>query len=370
MARLIELMKQSAVPAGVMRSASRGALAIPPGEMLEILVFLSNHPIFGEQARMTLAGFDEAGSVAAVSDPNTPHEVLNYFLAPKNRRPKLLLPLFNNPSVSEHILAAIAQTASREIVSILLASERIKGSGLVLRALMNNPNLDPEEHVEISDRLTGLGVNVAEEFGTITDVAVLEWIKEHAAELAAEEKEGKPFILLGGMDELGGEEESVITAEALEAAKGKSTEDDKRLSVMQKLARMNVGERIKVAMLGTKEERSILIRDGSKLVSSAVLASPKVSEQEIETFANMKNVRENVLRDIARNHKFIKNYVVIKNLCNNPRTPLDLSLGLMKNLLVPDLKQMSMNKNIPETLRKMSMKLFRVRSGPGGRGTE
>jgi hypothetical protein len=235
---------------------------------------------------------------------------------------------------------------------------------------MKNPNLDPEEHVEISDRLTGLGVDVAEEFGTITDVAVLEWIKEHAAELAAEEKEGKPFILLGGMDELGGEEESVITAEALEAAKGKSTEDDKRLSVMQKLARMNVGERIKVAMLGTKEERSILIRDGSKLVSSAVLASPKVSEQEIETFANMKNVRENVLRDIARNHKFIKNYVVIKNLCNNPRTPLDLSLGLMKNLLVPDLKQMSMNKNIPETLRKMSMKLFRVRSGPGGRGTE
>ena len=365
MPRLIELMKQSAVPAGVMRSASRGALAVPPGEMLEILIYLSSHPLFGEQARMTLAGFDEAGSAAALSDPQTPHEVLNYFLAPRNRRPGLLGPIFNNPSVSEETLAAIAETATPETTEILLASERVMRSLTILKPLLANPNLTPEAHVRVSETLSKLGVDVAEEFGTITDVAVLEWLKEHAAELQAEEREGKPFILLGGMDELGGEEETVITAEALAAAKGKG--DDERLSTLQKLAKMNVGERIKVAMLGTKEERSILIRDGSRLVSSAVLASPKVSEQEIETFANMKNVRENVLRDIARNHKYIKSYVVIKNLCGNPRTPLDISLGLMKNLLAPDLKALSMNKNIPETLRKMGAKLFKVRTSPGGK---
>ena len=83
---MIEMMKQAAVPAGVMRSASRGALALPAGEMLEILVYLSEHSIFGEQARMTLAGFDEQGSAAALSDPNTPHEVLNYFLVPQDRK--------------------------------------------------------------------------------------------------------------------------------------------------------------------------------------------------------------------------------------------------------------------------------------------
>jgi len=354
------------VPAGVMRSAARGALAVPPGEMLEILVFLTSHPMFGEQARMTLAGFDEAGSAATLADANTPHDVLNYFLAPRNRRPKLLPVLFNNPSVSEDILAAIAETATRETTYLLLTSERAMKSVKILKPLLGNPTLTPEEHADISSKLSSLGVDVAEEFGTITDVAVLEWIREHAAELQAEEREGKPFILLGGMDEFGGEEETVITAEALESAKGKG--DDERLSTMQKLAKMNVGERIKVAMLGSKEERAILIRDGSKLVSSAVLASPKVSEQEIETFANMKNVRENVLRVIARNHKFIKNYVVIKNLCGNPRTPLDLSLGLMKNLLAPDLKSLSMNKNVPETLRKMALKLFKVRTSPGGKG--
>ena len=353
------------MPAGVMRSASRGALAVPPGEMIEILVFLSGHPIFGEQARMTLAGFDEAGSSAALSDPNTSHEVLNYFLTPRNRRLKLLPHLFNNPSVSEETLAAIAETASRETTAMLLASDRVMRSVTILRPLIGNPTLTPEEHQQISEKLIALGVDVAEEFGTITDVAVLEWIKEHAAELQAEEREGKPFILLGGMDELGEDEETVITAEALEAGKGKG--DDERLSTLQKLARMNVGERIKVAMLGNKEERAILIRDGSRLVSSAVLASPKVSEQEIETFANMKNVRENVLRDIGRSHKFLKSYAVIRNLCGNPRTPLDVSLGLMKNLLAPDLRGLSMNKNVPETLRKMATKLFKIRTSPGGK---
>ena len=348
------------MPAGVMRSAARGALAIPATEMLEILVYLSEHPTFGEQARLALAGFDEKGSAEALSNPGTPHEVLNYFLAPRNRRPSLLLPLFNNPSVSEDILAAIADTASRQTVSILLASERVLGCAKILKPLLNNPNIAAEEHTLVAEKLSKLGVDVAAEFGTVTDVAVLEWIKEHAAELQAEEREGKPFILLGGMDELGGEEDAVITPEVIEAIKGKV--DDVRLSTMQKLAKMNVGERIKVAMLGSKEERAILIRDGSKLVSSAVLASPKVSEQEIETFANQKNVRENVLRDIARSHKFMKSYVVVKNLCNNPRTPLDLSLGLLKNLMPPDLKTLSINKNVPETLRKMGLKLFKIRT--------
>jgi hypothetical protein len=161
------------------------------------------------------------------------------------------------------------------------------------------------------------------------------------------------------------EEATEITSEALAAAKGKGSEE--KLSTMQKLARLTVGERVKVAMLGTKEERSILIRDGSKLVSSAVLASPKVSDPEIETFSNMKNVRENVLRDIARSHKFMKNYVVVRNLCNNPRSPLDLSLSLMKNLMAPDLKTLSMNKNVPETLRKMAARLFQTRA-KGGKG--
>jgi hypothetical protein len=371
MPRLIEMIKQSAVPAGVMRSASRGALDVPPAEMLEILVFLSDHTIFGEQARLTLAGFDEAGSESAVSDPNTPREVLHYFLAPRNRRPKLLPVLFENPSVSEDILGAIAETATRETATLLLSSPRAMHSARVLQPLLKNPSLAPEEHAQIREKLSALGVDLAAALGTTTDVGVLEWLKEHAAELEAEERDAKPFALIGGLDELSGEEATEINLEALVATKpGDKKKDEERISVLQKLARLNVSERIKLAMLGTKEERGILIRDGSKLVSSAVLASPKVSEQEVESFANMKNVRENVLCDIARNHRYKKNYVVVKHLCGNPRTPLDLSLGLIKGLLAPDLKALTMNKNVPETLRKMAHKLFQIRTSPTGRGGE
>src|SRR5689334_8502435 len=241
MARLIEMMKQSAVPAGVMRSASRGALAVATSEMLEILVYLSDHAIFGEQARMTLAGFDEAGSTAALADPNTPREVLHYFLAPRNRRPKLLPVLFENPSVSEEILGAIAETANREVLVMLLASRRVMSSPKILKPMVNNSHATLEEHEALTQKLASLGVDVGAELGTVTDTHVLDWLKEHAAELEAEEKEAKPFALMGGVDETA-EESAEISAEALEAAKGKSTEQDERLSVLQKLARMKVSE--------------------------------------------------------------------------------------------------------------------------------
>ena len=140
--------------------------------------------------------------------------------------------------------------------------------------------------------------------------------------------------------------------------------------MLQKIKRLTVGQRVQLAMRGNKEERSILIRDGSKLVSAAVLVSPKVSESEIENFAALKNVQEQVLRDIARNPKYKKNYPVIRNLANNPRTPLDLSLGLMNHLMVMDLKNLSMNKNVPETLRKIAHKRFKEKSAPPGKKAE
>ena len=129
---------------------------------------------------------------------------------------------------------------------------------------------------------------------------------------------------------------------------------------------MNVAQRVKQGFLGDKEERSILIRDAARIVQNAVLASPKLSEPEVETFAAAKNVSENVLREIARNRRFIKIYAVVRSLVNNPKCPLDLSLTLVKNLLVMDLKQLQGNKGVPDTLRKVATKLFKEKSAPVG----
>ena len=145
-------------------------------------------------------------------------------------------------------------------------------------------------------------------------------------------------------------------------ALAKKPDERERISTLQKIARLSVGDRVQLAMKGTKDERFILVRDGSKVVCLAVLESPKLGDSEVEMFAGMKNVQENVLRAIAGKRKFLKSYAVIRALANNPRVPLDVSLPLMSHLLISDLKNVSMNKNVSDTLRKLALKMYKEKS--------
>ena len=133
----------------------------------------------------------------------------------------------------------------------------------------------------------------------------------------------------------------------------------KRENALQKINHLDVKGRIQLALKGNKEERSLLIRDGTKVVALAVLEAPKLSDGEVEKFASQKNVLEAVLRQIPLKRRFMKNYKVVRNLVANPRTPLDLGLGLMKNLLIADLKNLSANKEVSETIRKLAMKMYK-----------
>jgi hypothetical protein len=139
-------------------------------------------------------------------------------------------------------------------------------------------------------------------------------------------------------------------------------ETQERLAPIQKIARMSVGERVQLAMKGNRDERFILIRDGAKVVSSAVLESPKITDSEVETFSSMKNVADTVLRGIASKRKFIKNYSVKRLLTANPRCPLDVALPLVKELLVMDLKNLSINRNVSDTVRRFAWKMWREKT--------
>jgi hypothetical protein len=132
--------------------------------------------------------------------------------------------------------------------------------------------------------------------------------------------------------------------------------------VLQKISKLDIKGRIQLAMKGTKEERAILVRDGTKIIALAVLDSPKITDGEVEKFAGQKNVLEAVLRAIPMKRRFAKNYAVVRALVFNPRTPLDVSLGLMKNLLVADLKNLSGNKEVAETVRKLALRMFRQKN--------
>ncbi len=110
--------------------------------------------------------------------------------------------------------------------------------------------------------------------------------------------------------------------------------------------------RLKAAVKGSREMRAILIHDSNKMICSAVLASPKVTAQEAESFAKMANVSDDVLRIIANNRAWMKNYgIVVLALTKNPKTPLGLSLNLMSRLADKDVGMLSIDRNVPEPLR-------------------
>jgi hypothetical protein len=134
---------------------------------------------------------------------------------------------------------------------------------------------------------------------------------------------------------------------------------------LQRIALMNISERMKLGMKGTKEERAILIRDPNKLVCVSVLSSPKLAEAEVESFAKMANLSEEVLRLIGMNRAWTKNYGVISALTKNPKTPLAVSLNLVQRLNDKDLKMIALDRNMQEPL-KVAVRKRLAGGKPGG----
>ena len=141
--------------------------------------------------------------------------------------------------------------------------------------------------------------------------------------------------------------------------------DDERVSGVQALAAMNFPQRLKAALKGTREMRAVLIRDPNKLIASSVLSSPKVSVPEVESFARMQNVSEDVLRIIGANRAWLKSYGVILALTKNPKTPLSMSMNLMARLSSKDLQKLAVDRNVPEALRISARK--KIVAGASGK---
>lgn len=401
MAPILELIKKNAVPVNVMRSAARGALPLSADETLEVLVYMAQHPLFGQEARMTLAGWDAQSALEVLSKDTATPEVLLYYWQPENRRPVLMPTLIENPAIPENLLMELADTASRETVKMLLASTRARSTPGVVEALLGNANLTAEEAQELQDgshpepeTVPQQQEQTLEEFEVRPDpeatAALQAFQQEHATEIAAEE--GKPFELVKdeepaaadvGEEAKDPKDPAAAVASATDQAdviseglsvKGIPPEnpddfdvaEQKKLTVFQRVSKLNVGQRIKLGFIGGKEERALLIRDTARLVQNAVLSSPKLSDAEAESFAGSKNLQENVFREIARQRRFLKLYPVVRNLVNNPRCPLDISLTLVKTLQVYDLKSLRHNKNVPDTIRKVAAKLYTEKATRGG----
>ena len=389
MAPILELIKKNAVPVNVMRSAAMGSLPISADETLEVLVYLTNNSLFGQDARMTLARWDAQSAMDVLGKETTAPDVLLYFWQEQNRRPGLMPTLIENPAIPENLLMELAGDGSREIVNMLLTSARARALPSVVEALSANEYVTPAEAEALRSSIAkpveheAAPPELADAAETSPEVEAAHkaFEQEHASEIAAEE--GKPFELVKDEETpseatAAGAEEAAPVADAVPQEQATAApsvaaldefevEEQKRLTILQRVSKLNVGQRIKLGFIGSREERALLIRDTARLVQNAVLSSPKVTDAEVESFAGSKNLQENVFREIARQRRFIKLYPVVRNLVNNPKCPLDISLTLIKTLMVYDLKSLRHNKNVPDTIRKVAAKLYTEKATRGGK---
>ncbi len=128
--------------------------------------------------------------------------------------------------------------------------------------------------------------------------------------------------------------------------------DEQRQNLYQKILKMTTPEKVRLAVLGNREARNLLIRDPMKMIALAVLRNPKIHDMEVEKYAQMKNISEDVILAIAKNQRWIKNYSIKLAVVSNPKTPLSASINFISHLYEKDLKALERDKNVSPVLSR------------------
>ena len=125
---------------------------------------------------------------------------------------------------------------------------------------------------------------------------------------------------------------------------------------------MTVSEKVQLAYKGGKTERMILIRDHNRLISSAVLRNPRMSQSEVESIAGMRSIEDEVLRIIGMRRDWSSKYSIVTALVHNPKTPIGVVVPLINRLTLRDLKSLKDDKSVSEVVRATARKLYVQRS--------
>lgn len=283
-------------------------------------------------------------------------------------RAEVLAVLANDPDemVANRAQEALLSQSTESIVEALkrenavpalfaYAGRHLADKPAVCEAMVQNKHCRAEFLVPVVRHLSSSDIQaLIEELERISESPALTAALEHSAHLTAEQKSQLRELHLEG-----NAPDQVALAEAAAIAE---PDEARRQTLLQRISKMTVAQRVQFAIKGGSEARRTLIRDSNKVVQRAVLQSPRLTDQEVEAFASMANLTDEILRLIAGNRVFRKNYVVVRNLLTNPKTPLDVSLHILPMLNAQDLKRLTMNKNVPETLRTTAMKLQRTRA--------
>ena len=157
------------------------------------------------------------------------------------------------------------------------------------------------------------------------------------------------------------EEELVLEFPSFMLDEGREFSEDERQSAEQMLKNMNAAEKIKLAALGNREVRGVLLRDSNKMIAVAAASSPKLSEQEMVAIAGSRSVTDDVIRYAANSRDYTKLYQVKANLVQNPKTPPGISLRFLNHLREPDLRKVASSKNVPSVVATTAKKKMKAK---------
>ncbi|HSY52580.1 MAG TPA: hypothetical protein VLC46_27520 [Thermoanaerobaculia bacterium] len=349
---VIDRIESGQFPREVVETIARGFLPLPQDDLIAVLAFLTRSldAEIAAVARASLADVPSRSIQAfAANESASPAHLAMLMRATED--PFILEALIRNRAVPDvlviELAAVTADAAVQEVVVINQA--RILRAPEIIDALLSNPHLTTDVRRRV--------LETREEF--------FDKKARIAAQQPVEVDEDEPMLSLSD------EPIADLLEKAVEEGQSDApppalaeTEkvDEKKMSIFSQILLMSVSEKVKLAFKGGKTERVILVRDHNKLVCSAVMRNPRMSELEVESIAGMRNIEEEVLRLITMRREWVSKYNIVITLARNPKCPVGVVLPLINRLTLRDLKGLKDDKGVSETVRALARKLFAQRS--------
>ena len=310
------------------------------------------------EADKTIRSISDDQLLPLLNDTECPKEVLAFFCFALGRSRQVLEAAATNNSTPDDTVADLALVADAPLLQILLFNQvRLIRYPVILDNILQNQQADTtirrrtlEIHQEFFEKTrSGLGQPAS---GLPLDSQP----PTTASGSSLQPSPSPPPSFSEGTTSDQGQEPLEVV-EALDPQKiGLS--DPQEIGVYKRIAMLNTSQKIKQALLGSREERAILIRDTNRMVANMVLKSPKISEQEVSVISTMRNVSEEILRLVAENRSWVKNYTIVTNLVKNSKTPMATALHLLPRLMEKDIRFIAKDRSVAEVVRRSAQRMM------------
>ncbi|HBR56621.1 MAG TPA: hypothetical protein DEA22_03990 [Blastocatellia bacterium] len=374
-------------------AAARGLLPLPPKDLMEILAAFAagDDAELSQPARETLQSQDETIVESIISGEDAPLAVLRFFAFQPTVVLRIYEAILRNPKTPRDLIEEMARTTERgdllELIS--LNQQLLIKAPSIIEAIIGNPNGTSEAHrraaetkreffekergaQQIANELKARGMDAAAEFFNQADLTDSDLAADDAFLIASmievpDSETDDSWMGLEFIEEIyeeSPEQRSLIAERIIGEFKTDDSEiSAERISVINRIMKMSMKDRMRLAMKGDREARNILIRDPNRIVCQAVVNNPRITEQEVEKIATMRSITEDVLRQLANNRQWQRSYSIIHNLARNPRTPIANVLPILTRLQLRDLIALSKNKNVSDAVRRQALRLTQTRAG-------